>query len=128
MRKNDLIQIQGIGFKVHDEVFEIALVGSTEATVGAFAEVDYCGERTVIRAVSDGESAFGGRAHRMISFTGDLPLDLVGFLALVSGALAERKIPIFVISSYRTDHVLMLERDLEKGIEALGSLGMTRQA
>jgi hypothetical protein len=55
-------------------------------------------------------------------------LDLVGFLALVSGALAKRKIPIFVISSSRTDHVLMLERDLEKGIDALESLGMTRQA
>ena len=128
MGKNDLIQIQGIGFKVHDEVFEIALVGSAEATSGAFAEVDYCDERTAIRTVRNDKSAFGGRAYRMISFTGDLHLDLVGFLALVSGALAEKNIPIFVISSYRTDHVLMLERDLEKGIEALESLDMTRQA
>jgi hypothetical protein len=49
-------------------------------------------------------------------------------MALVSEAMADLGIPIFVISSYRTDHVLVLDKDAEKGVEALESLGMVQRA
>ncbi|MDD1746290.1 MAG: ACT domain-containing protein [Methanomassiliicoccales archaeon] len=128
MRRKDLIQVRGIGFRVHQERFEIVLASPTDEVIGAFALIDYRGERTVVRALRDDESAFGRRTYRMISFIGDLDLDLVGFMALVSEAMADLGIPIFVISSYRTDHVLVLDKDAEKGVEALESLGMVQRA
>jgi hypothetical protein len=128
MPDRDLIRIQGIGFRVHQERFEIGLAGLTDEVVGAFAVIEYRGERTVVRALSNDEEAFGGKAYKMVSFIGDLPLDLVGFLALVSEAFAEKALPIFVISSYWTDHVLILDKDLQKAIEVLESLGMVEVA
>jgi len=47
----------------------------------------------------------------------------VGFLARVSGALAEEGISIFVISSYSTDHILVKEKDVLKAIRKLEELG-----
>jgi hypothetical protein len=128
MRQKDFIRAEGIGFRVHQERFEIALASPADDVVEAFAWMEYCGERTIVRALRDDEGAFGGRTYRMISFIGELPLDLVGFLALVSEAFAQREVPIFVISSYRTDHVLILDKDLDKGIKSLESLGMVQRS
>ncbi len=127
MRKEDLVRNQGLGFRVHEERYEVALASTSDMVIDAFAVVDYRGERTVVRPLPNDRKAFEGRAYRMISFTGDLPLDMVGFMALASSALAERGIPIFVISSYRTDHILVLERDLDGAIDSLESLGMMQR-
>jgi hypothetical protein len=116
-----------IGFKVHDEVFEICLAGTEDPGGEAFAEIHYDGERTLIRAVPEGRDACEGRDYKMVSFIGDLPLEMVGFLSLISEALAKRKIPIFVISSYWTDHLLLPKKDLDEAIDALKSLGMKMQ-
>jgi len=62
---------------------------------------------------------------RMITFDMLLPFSLVGFLAGVSGALAEAGISIFSISSYSTDHVFVKNRDLEKAVKTLEKLGMS---
>jgi hypothetical protein len=48
---------------------------------------------------------------------------LVGFLAKVSKVLADEKIPIFVISAYSTDHILVKEKDLAMAEEKLKELG-----
>ena len=48
---------------------------------------------------------------------------LVGFLAKVSQLLAEEKIPIFVISAYSTDHILVKKKDLEIAKKKLKMLG-----
>jgi uncharacterized protein len=127
MRKDDLVRSHGLGFRVHEERYEVALASTSDVAIDAFAVVDYGGERTVVRPLPRGRKAFESRVYRIISFTGDLPLDMVGFLALASGALAESRIPIFVISSYRTDHVLVLEKDLDGAIESLESLGMKQR-
>jgi uncharacterized protein len=120
-------QTGDIGFKVHDEIFEIRLARPDDPCIDSFAEIRYEGERTLIRTVPNGRNASGGRDYRMISFIGEFSLDMVGFLASISEALAKKNIPIFVISSYRTDHLLLIKQDLEKGIEALESLGMIRR-
>jgi hypothetical protein len=122
-----LAQTEDIGFKIHDEIFEIRLARPDDPCNDSFAEIRYEGERTLIRAVPIGRNASGGRDYRMISFIGEFSLDMVGFLASISEAMAKRNIPIFIISSYRTDHLLLIKQDLEKGIEALESLGMTRR-
>ena len=62
---------------------------------------------------------------RMITFDMVLPFGLVGFFALVAGALAEAGISIFSISAYSTDHVLVKDHDLEKAVRTLEKLGMS---
>ena len=116
-----------MGFRVHEERYEVALASTSDVVIDAFAVVDYRGERTVVRPLPQDRMAFEGRVYRMISFTGDLPLDMVGFMALASGAFADRGIPIFVISSYRTDHVLVSEKDLDGAIDSLESIGMVQR-
>jgi len=127
MREEDLVRNHGLGFRVHEERYEVALASTSDVVIDAFAVVDYRGERTVVRPLTHERMAFEGRVYRMISFTGDLPLDMVGFMALASGAFADRGIPIFVISSYRTDHVLVSEKDLDGAIDSLESLGMVQR-
>jgi hypothetical protein len=54
-----------------------------------------------------------------------LPFSLVGFFALVAGALAEAGVSIFSISAYSTDHVFVKGHDLEKAVKTLEKLGMS---
>lgn len=60
---------------------------------------------------------------RIITFDMLLPMDLVGFIAKVSGAIAEEQVNILYISSYSTDHLLVQEKDLEKALAKLRKLG-----
>src|SRR3989344_9542789 len=63
------------------------------------------------------------KGWRLITFDMELPFELVGFLAKISGALAEKNISIFVISSYSTDHILVKEISLDSALKQLGELG-----
>jgi len=60
---------------------------------------------------------------KILTFDMILPFGLVGFLAKVSKVLADEKIPIFVISAYSTDHILVKEKDLARAEEKLKELG-----
>lgn len=62
---------------------------------------------------------------KILTFDMLLPFELVGFLAKVSGVLADEKIPIFTISAYSTDHILVREKDLKRAREKLERLGCT---
>jgi len=59
---------------------------------------------------------------KCITFNIILPSSMTGFIAKVSSALARKKIPIFVISSYSTDHILIKEKFLKKAIKTLREL------
>jgi hypothetical protein len=71
--------------------------------------------------------AFAGRLpdyqvaadYRLITF--DLPLDLqiVGFMALVSGILARAQIPVFALSSFARDHLLVPAAQYQAAWDAL---------
>ena len=61
--------------------------------------------------------------YRLITFEMVLPFNLVGFIAKIANALAEEKIPIFVVSAYSTDHLLVKEKYLKKTIKQLEKLG-----
>jgi len=50
---------------------------------------------------------------------------LVGFLAKISKILADENISIFVISAYSTDHILVKDKDINKVIKKLESIGLT---
>ena len=52
----------------------------------------------------------------LITFDVTLPFDLSGFLYHVSRLLASKNIPIFAISAYSTDHVLVREENLGSAV------------
>ena len=60
---------------------------------------------------------------RLLSFRLQLPFSLTGFLAAVSQSLAAARVPIFALSSYDSDHLLIPEQHLEQAIRALSGLG-----
>ena len=60
---------------------------------------------------------------KMLTFDAVLPFGLVGFLAKVSKVLADEKIPIFSISAYSTDHILVKEKDFARAEEKFKELG-----
>lgn len=57
--------------------------------------------------------------YRLITF--DLPLDLglVGYLAAMAGAVAEKGVSIFTISAFSRDHVFVPAEDFEQAWDAL---------
>jgi len=60
---------------------------------------------------------------KILTFDMVLPFGLVGFLAKVSKVLADEKIPIFAISAYSTDHILVKEKDLARTKKKLQNIG-----
>jgi len=54
---------------------------------------------------------------------GPLDFSLVGILAGLTGVLAGAEVPVFVISTYDTDHLLVREASLVRALEALRAAG-----
>lgn len=50
---------------------------------------------------------------------------LIGILSSLSQVLAEAKIGLFALSTYRTDYLLVKETDLEAAVRALEQAGHT---
>ena len=67
------------------------------------------------QACEDGWSA--------LKVLGPLDFSLVGILAGISTMLAEAGIPLFALSTYDTDYILVKEGDLRSAIEALRAGG-----
>lgn len=68
------------------------------------------------------ETSNDERSLLEIQFSPD-SLDAVGFLAIVSSALAQESISISVISTYSKDYILAPKEETEKAIQALTKLG-----
>lgn len=60
---------------------------------------------------------------RCIKVTGPLDFTLTGVLAALAGPLAQAHIPIFVISTYDTDYLLVKEDCLARALQALQQAG-----
>ena len=56
----------------------------------------------------------GWRAFRV---AGPLDFNLVGIIAHISTLLAKAKVPLFVISTFDTDHILVKKENLHKAID-----------
>jgi uncharacterized protein len=59
------------------------------------------------------------KGWRIIKVEGPLDFSLVGIIADLSEIFKKKKIPIFVISTYDTDYILLKEKDFNAGIKAL---------
>lgn len=62
----------------------------------------------------------GWRAFRV---SGTLDLSLVGVLRGIADVLADIGIPVFVVSTYDTDYVLVKEGFLDRALDALSAAG-----
>jgi hypothetical protein len=60
---------------------------------------------------------------RVLKIKGPLDLSLVGIIANISAILKEKNIPIFVISTFDTDYIMIKQRKVNAGITALKETG-----
>ncbi len=63
------------------------------------------------------------KGWRCLRVNGPLEFDVIGVVSSISSILADAQIPIFVISTYDTDYILIHQQHLEKGIDALLQAG-----
>jgi len=56
---------------------------------------------------------------RALKIPGPIPFEATGVLAALAAPLARAKIPIFAVSTFDTDYVLVRQKDLEQALKAL---------
>jgi uncharacterized protein len=102
-----------------------AIIKAGKSVNGAFANVIDKNEITVVIAEKYVNKKYvikSKKNYRLITFNEILPFKLVGFIAKVSKVLADAKIPIFVVSSYSTDHLLVSDKHFNKTLSILKDL------
>ena len=62
------------------------------------------------------------RNYRILTLDVNLEWDVVGYLASVSKALADKNIPLGVLSGYSTDHLSIRNKDVKNALNALRTL------
>jgi hypothetical protein len=67
--------------------------------------------------------ALAERGWRVLRVAGPLGFGVTGILASLAGPLASSGVSIFVVSTYDTDYLLVQERDLDRGADALSRAG-----
>jgi uncharacterized protein len=103
-----------------------SVIKSKKPNPEAFANIIDRNETTVVveeSKVNTRDAVKIEKGWKILTFDTTLPFEMVGFMAKVSSALAERGVSIFVISAYSTDHILVKETDLNKARKALEGLG-----
>jgi hypothetical protein len=63
------------------------------------------------------------KGWRIFKLSGPLDFSLIGIIAGISRIFKENKIPIFTISTYETDYILVKSRDLNRAIDSLKANG-----
>jgi hypothetical protein len=76
-------------------------------------EVDFA----ALRDGFDSLRAEGG--FRLVTFDIEMDFKVVGFMALVSGILAEAGVSIVALSAFTRDHILIKQVDLSSALKAL---------
>ena len=65
------------------------------------------------------------KRFRVIKVRGPLEFNAVGILASLAGPLAEAGVSIIAISTYLTDYILVRQKDLQRAVRKLQSVGHT---
>lgn len=65
--------------------------------------------------------------YKLITLNVSIPFYSVGFLAIVSGAIAKEGMNILIVSTYSKDYILVREDRIEKAREVLSSLGFKEE-
>lgn len=123
--------MQTLRFRVHPERLAIARLDAKD-DVPAWAR----GGFVTISRTSDELSIVCAQAHVprevrherdriALGIAGTIPMTTIGLLTSLCGALAAAKVPVFVISTYDTDWLLVTAGDFEAARNALTGLGHT---
>ncbi|MBM7775845.1 hypothetical protein JOD54_006049 [Actinokineospora baliensis] len=81
-------------------------------------------ELSVVATVS--ATPAGGRSEagwRLLTVRGPLEFTLTGIMASIAGSLAAAGVPLFAVSTFDTDHVLVHDSDLDRAVAALREAG-----
>jgi uncharacterized protein len=70
-------------------------------------------------------AASAERGWCVLELAGPLDFSLTGVVAALVTPLAEAGVPIFVLSTFETDYLVVRERDLERSVAALAEAGHT---
>ena len=127
MEFDEMRKKMDISFVVDSRRFRILkLSGVPEFSDGIFSITKDRNEVTVVASEEADlvETQDEEKYLRLLTIDAVLPFSLTGFLAHLSGVLAKEKIPIFVISTYSTDHIFVKEAFLDRAIEALERNGI----
>ncbi|WP_018684368.1 ACT domain-containing protein [Actinokineospora enzanensis] len=68
----------------------------------------------------------GGRTElgwRLLTVRGPLEFTLTGIMASIASSLAAAGVPLFAVSTFDTDHVLVHDADLDRAVAALREAG-----
>jgi hypothetical protein len=60
---------------------------------------------------------------RLLTIRGTFEFTLTGIMAALSGALAAAGVPLFAVSTFDTDHLLVKDDDLARAVSALRDAG-----
>jgi len=60
---------------------------------------------------------------KALKISGVLDFGLIGIIAQISGILASSDIPVFVISTFNTDYILIKEKHYDHALQLLGKNG-----
>ena len=77
----------------------------------------------VCRSESAPEGVAAEAGWRLLTVRGPFEFSLTGILAALAGALAAAGVPIFALSTFDTDHLLVKQADLDRAIAALREAG-----
>lgn len=116
-------------FRVHPELLAIARLERT-ASVPSWARGDF----TNVARTPDELSIVCAQVHVppevtqerdkvALGIEGVIPMTTIGILASLCGALAEAKVPVFALSTYDTDWLLVSAAKLADARDALQKLG-----
>jgi hypothetical protein len=61
----------------------------------------------------------GSKDWRVLKIIGPLDFSMIGVIADISNILKDARVPIFTISTYNTDYILVKQKDLDVTIRAL---------
>lgn len=115
---------------------EVLPLEFTVCKVADFSEVDLDrpftftgrtdGERSLVCPAEDAPANALGRADGWVALrvSGQLDFSLVGVISEISSALADAEIPVFVISTFDTDYVLVRREHIDGTVRTLSDIGM----
>jgi hypothetical protein len=127
--KVDGVSTASFRFRVHPERLAIArLPRDAELpawVAGGFVNIARTPDELsiVCAQASVPRDAVHERDKIALGIEGTVPMTTVGILAALCGALAAAEVPVFVVSTYDTDWLLVSAAKLESARRALESLG-----
>ena len=103
-----------------------ALEGEFFCIVRTQVELSIVCSEEVCRPDRLADGALCERGWVALQLEGQFPFSMTGVLASFVQPLAAARIPIFAISTFDTDYVLIKREDVERAVEALAAAGHER--